>query len=169
MRKIALLISLLTLLPRTAKASVAGKLDLSPNFDAAVVRELNDGMWLGGAQKRFFYLQRSDGYEVAHASLFWVTRPEAPYDGAFGLAVGTPVATWVRDTASAFSSLQAVANSTPAWVGKFGQATSLNFYTGYRPVIHSDDHHFVYGFGFTVTIPVDSILAWISKGQGGGL
>jgi hypothetical protein len=152
-------------------AKVAGKLDLAnPVFDVIVFRELNDGMWLGGAQKTIWKLQRvSDGKEVMHVAVFWATRPELNSHKVYGPSLGFNLGGAISEAATHVAALASLVDALPPFVGKIGNWTSLDIYGGYRPTIGYDEHHLIYGVGGKVQIPLDLVFSFISKAQGGGL
>jgi len=156
-------------------ARVAGKLDLASDFDAIVMRDLADGLWLGGAQKTLWKLERiSDGAEIIHVAFFWASRAEGQstaYGPAIGLPVGPSVAAITSMVGDHVALVQEMQTQTPPWVSKIGEWTSLDFYGYYRPDIGEDllGHHFGYGIGGKVKVPLSSLFSWISKSQGGGL
>lgn len=175
-----LIAGLLIFTPSLALAKVAGKLDLAnPVVDVIVLRELHDGMWLGGAQKTIWKLNSidrhnadgtpSDDVEVLHVAAFWASRPEVNSNKAYGLSVGLNVGGVAHELALKVAGIAELVYACPPWVGKVGNWTSLDTFVGGRPTVGYDEHHLIYGIGGKVTIPLADLWAFISKAQGGGL
>ena len=164
-----------------SRATVAGRLMLTdPTVDVIVFREMNDGMWLGGAQKSIWGLysinhKAADGsaapdIEVMHAAVFWASRPELNSHTAYGPSLGVNIGGLAHSLALQVAGIAELVYACPPWVGKVGNWTSLDVYGGYRPVIGSDEHHWAYGVGGKITIPLGTTWQqFVSKAQGGGL
>ena len=160
----------LALLSSPAFASqYVGKLDIGLNGadpSAIAFRELHDGMWLVGAQQQLWHLQNTKtDREVVHVAGFWATRLEGQ-DTAYGPSIGTNIQ---EAAAAAISKLEVlvpalsgVGAALPPWVSKLSAWTSIEVYGGYRPTIANDgsEHHWIYGIGGKVTIPLSAIYAW---------
>lgn len=174
MKRLALVVALLAAtLPARASSPYKGVLDIGPagaDPSAIAFRELNDGMWLVGAQQQVWHLQNTQSdKEVFHVAAFWATRLEGQ-DTAYGPSLGVNIR---EAAAAAISKLEILVPAVekagaalPPWVGKLSAWTSLEFYGGYRPVIGADDHHWVYGVGGKVTIPMSMLYKW-AKGDWG--
>lgn len=158
----AVVVALVSVLCAPARASdYAGKLDLTGNPEAIVLREFNDGMWLVGAQKTAWKLVniRKD-VEVFHVAAFYATRLEGQ-SPAYGPAVGF---NFGPAMAAALSRVEVlvplIPEKFPPWVSKLGEWTSIDAYAGYRPSVAADQHHIVYGLGGKVKIPLDLLSKW---------
>lgn len=157
--------------PSFAGSPYQGVLDIGSTNPAAIaVRELHDGMWLVGAQTQIWHLQNNaSGNEVFHVSGFWVTRLEGQ-DTAYGPSIGINIheagIAAINKLEILVPAFQQIGANLPPFVGKLGAATSLEILGGYRPTTGADDHHWVYGFGAKVTIPMDMLYSW-AKGVNG--
>ncbi len=153
----------------SAKAAYVGKLDIGSSNPAAIAfRELNDGMWLVGAQQQLWHLQNSDSNrEVFHVSGFWATRLEGQ-DTAYGPSLGVNIHEAIHAALSRIEVAAPLLASVPPWVSKISAWTSMELYGGYRPVISYDSHHWIYGVGGKVTIPMDMLYSWASGTQSSG-
>lgn len=150
-----------------ARATYAGKLDFKSDPEAIVFRELNDGMWLMGGQKNLWKLER-DGSEVFHVAFFIASRLEGQHP-AYGPSLGAPIGAAVAVLTDRVQALGAMADASPLWLKKIASFTSVDAYGGYRPVVGYDDHHWIYGFGGKVRVPISQLPIWSSKEKGGGL
>lgn len=148
-----------------ARSPYAGKLDLTGDPEAIAFRELNDGMWLIGAQKNLWVLRNVDkNVEVIHLAAFYATRLEGQ-NPAYGPALGFNFGESIRAAVSKLELLAPlIPTNFPPWVSKLADWVSLDFYGGYRPSVAADQHHIVYGFGGKVRIPVGSLASW-AKGS----
>ena len=148
------------------RAAYDAHLVLRQDPEAMVGRELLDGMWLGGGQKPLAAVtRRSDDREVAHLSAFWLSRLEGQ-DTLYGPAVGINVGPALRAAAEQLPGLGELAGmSVPPFVSKLGEVTSAEFFAGYRHVVSPDDHHWGYGIGAKVRIPINDVIAW-ARGSG---
>lgn len=170
MRNLALL-ALLALAPAARAANIQYKLDLAKDPEAFVAREFQEGMWLGGGQKQLGHAETADGKELAHLGFAVAQRLEGTQP-AYGPALGFPIGTLGGAIESLINSLH-ILNSdipTPPFVSKLGALVSLDVYALYRPTLSADSqHHFLYGAGGKVTIPISDVLAWCkgSNGQKG--
>ncbi len=160
------------------QAKVAGKMDLSnPVVDVIVFRELNDGLWMGGAQKTIWKLSSIDrvengapasDVEVMHVAGFWASRPEVNSHIAYGPSLGVNIGGLAHELMFKIAAVAEIVYACPPWVAKVGSWSSLDVYGGYRPNTGYDEHHWIYGVGGKVTIPL-TWQAFVSKEQGGGL
>lgn len=150
-----------------AQAAFVGRLDLASDPQAIVLRDLEDGLWLVGLQKdlwKLWHVEARSKYlktetEILHLSFFVASRLEGQAP-AYGPAVGTNVGPLARGLAEKISLVKAAAKSSPPWLGKLGDWTSLDFYTGYRPVISPDEHRWMWGVGGKVRIPFGDLVQW---------
>ncbi len=171
MKKI--IIAVFLTVPALAHGAYQGKLDIGAQGadpSAIAFRELNDGMWLVGAQQQLWHLQNTTtDREVFHIAGFWASRLEGQ-DTAYGPSIGVNVneaaAAAIGKLEILVPAIETAGAALPPWVGKLSAWTSLEFYGGYRPVIGPDDHHWVYGVGGKVTIPASAIYQW-AKGSWG--
>ena len=150
-----------------------GKLDLGvTNPEAIALRELHDGMWLVGAQTQIWHLQNdATQNEVFHVSGFWATRLEGQdtaYGPSVGVNIGEAAAAFIDKLEIIAPSLETIGLSLPPWALKLSDWTSVELYGGYRPTISADDHHWIYGVGGKVTIPLSQIYAWAAGTQAQG-
>ncbi len=178
MRYIKRLIAGLLIFPLTPTLATAtgyeGKLDLGHvNPEAIVLREFNDGAWLVGAQYQVWHLEASDRWdsggwplpdrEVFHAS-FFAAKDFGGRNVAYGPSAGANVGDAARSALDQLEVLvPAVSNIgyvVPPFVSKLASWTSVDIYGGYRPVCDENRHHFIYGVGGKVSIPVDKLYAW---------
>jgi hypothetical protein len=150
-------------------SAYAGKLDLgSAGADPSAIafRELHDGMWLVGAQQQLWHLQNLEtDREVFHISGYWCTRLEGQ-DTAYGPSIGVNFSEAANAALGKIEVIAPIVAAVPPWVTKITDWTSLEFYGGYRPVVGSDDHHWIYGVGGKVTIPLSALYAW-ARGTNG--
>lgn len=169
-------IGLMMFISSFSQAALVGKLDLnSANFEAITIRELHDGMWLVGAQKTIWELDDNiSGVEVLHVSGFWCSRLEGN-DTAYGPSVGMPLGTIGTALVNGLSTIANVVPGAgqltdlwtmPPWLKKVDSLISVDIYGGYRPTTSLDDHHWIYGFGGKVQIPMDQLFGW-AKGSNG--
>ncbi len=161
---IAALLAALVAVPSFA-SQYKGILDLGSSDPAAIAfRELHDGMWLVGAQQQIWHLQNdASGKEVLHFSGYWATRLEGQdtaYGPSLGVNVGEAAAAAISKLEILAPSIQKIGVALPPWVLKLSDWTSVEVYGGYRPVIGNDDHHWIYGVGGKVTIPMSMLYSW---------
>lgn len=160
---------LLLLLPGLSHAAdVAYKWDLAKDPQAFIMREMQEGMWLGGAQKDFAHLESGQGHMLMTFGGAIAKRLEGQQP-AYGPAIGLPIGTLGGMLASFIDSFQSVNADVhaPPFVSKLGSLISLDAYALYRPELSDDaQHHFLYGFGGKVTIPISDVLAF-AKGSNG--
>ena len=160
----------------TANSALVGKFDIdTANFEAISLREFHDGMWLVGAQKQIWELKDdTSGTEAFHVSAFWASRLEGN-DTAYGPSIGMPLGTIGTVIVNGLSTISSIAPplgsltdafTMPPWLKKIDSWMSVDFYGGYRPTISHDDHHFVYGVGGKIKVPLDQIYSW-AKGSNG--
>ena len=162
--KLLLAAMMLAAVAAPSHAALIGRLDTSPNFDTIVFREMNDGMWLVGAQRNLWTLSRAEsGSEVMHVALFWATRLERQQP-AYGPSLGFNVGQAFYTIVSPVEAVAATVDAAPPWLKKLSNFTSVDFFAGYRPQGSYDTHHIVYGVGGKVTIPLDLAYAW-AKGD----
>lgn len=171
MKLLAIVALLFVSISARANSPYVGVLDLGKSDPAAIaLRELNDGMWLVGAQQQVWHLQnKQSGNEVFHVAAFWATRLEGQ-DTAYGPALGINIGEAAH---AALSKIEVIAPilggaSCPPWVSKVSSWVSLDVYGGYRPVISYDSHHWIYGVGGKVTIPMSMLYQWASGTQASG-
>ena len=151
-----------------------GKLDLGNTDPAAIaLRELHDGMWLVGAQTQIWHLQNNaTGNEVFHVSGFWATRLEGQdtaYGPSLGVNIGPAAAAFIDKIELLVPAVQSVTSfPIPPFISKLSDWTSIELYGGYRPVTGADDHHWIYGVGGKVTIPMSMLYAWATGTQAQG-
>lgn len=161
--------------PSRAASPYKGVLDIgSMGADPSAIafRELHDGMWLVGAQQQLWHLQntRTDR-EVFHIAGYWATRLEGQdtaYGPSLGINVNEAAAAAIGKLEVLVPALEQVGAKLPPWVGKLSAWTSVEVYGGYRPTVGADDHHWVYGIGGKVTIPMSMLYHW-AKGDWGNL
>lgn len=163
-----------SLLPASpAHALLVGKLDLARDPEAIIVRELQEGMWLGGAQKQLWHLERREcnadvcGFvEVFHIGVFAASRLEGNQT-AYGPALGFPIGAPLALLADKVQFIAAASDAAPPFLKKIADWTSVDAYAGYRPELSGDaTHHFIYGIGGKVRIPLSILLSW-AKGTDG--
>lgn len=163
----------LALAASPVQALYVGQLDLAKDPEAIVVRELQEGMWLGGAQKQLWSLQRRECNqtvcaftEVFHVGVFAASRLEGQQT-AYGPALGFPIGGALSMLADRVEFIAAASDAAPPFVHKLGSWASIDAYAGYRPQLSGDaTHHFIYGVGGKVRIPISDVLGW-AKGSGG--
>lgn len=168
-----LILALFLTMPAMAHGAYQGKLDIgSMGADPSAIafRELHDGMWLVGAQQQLCHLQNTTtDREVFHIAGFWATRLEGQdtaYGPSLGINVNEAVGAAVNKLEILVPALQSVGANIPPFVSKLSAWTSLEVYGGYRPTVGADDHHWVYGIGGKVTIPMSALYQW-AKGDWG--
>lgn len=157
------LLAVLAAIP--ASAAYQGKLDVGTSDPAAIAfRELHDGMWLVGAQQQLWHLQNTvTNREVFHVAGFWATRLEGQdtaYGPSLGVNIGEAAGAAINKLEVLAPGIQQIGVALPPWVMKLSAWTSLEVYGGYRPVTGADDHHWIYGVGGKVTIPMSMLYAW---------
>lgn len=175
MRKLIAVLALVVLVA-PARAAYQGKLDLGSNGadpSAIAFRELHDGMWLVGAQQQLWHLQNTTtDREVFHIAGFWATRLEGQdtaYGPSLGVNVNEALAAAVNKVEILVPAVQSITTFViPPFVSKLSAWTSIEFYGGYRPVVGGDDHHWIYGVGGKVTIPMTALYQWASGTQAQG-
>ncbi len=126
-------------------------------------------MWLVGAQQQLWHLQNTKtDREVFHVAGFWATRLEGQ-DTAYGPSLGVNVKEAVSAAIARLEILVPAVENVglllPPFVSKLGDWTSVEVYGGYRPVIGADDHHYIYGVGGKVVIPMTALYKWAAGTQ----
>lgn len=173
MKPLYALAAFLALAAAPARAAYVGKTDFARDPEAVVIRELQEGMWLGGAQKQLWHLERRDCngdvcafVEIFHFGVFAASRLEGQQT-AYGPALGFPVGAPLALLASKVEFIAAASDLAPPWLKKVTSFMSVDAYAGYRPELSGDaTHHFIYGLGGKVRIPLSDLLAW-EKGANG--
>lgn len=144
----------------TVHAALGGRLDVASDPQVIGLRDLKDGLWLVGMQKNVWKLVNfKNGDDVLHISFFVASRLEGQYP-AYGPSLGTNVGPLAGSLAEKISLLRAVSDATPPWLGKLADWTSFDVFGGYRPRISSDEHHWMWGVGGQVRIPLGGVVDW---------
>lgn len=169
MKIVALLVAGFVMAAPAAAVDFHYKLDLSSKDpEAFIARELQEGMWLGGAQQQLGHVEDGVGKELAHLGFAVAQRLEGTQP-AYGPAIGFPIGSlgsMVESVVNSFHVFNADI-SAPPFVSKLGALVSVDVYALYRPELSADSqHHFLYGVGGKVTIPISDVLSW-AKGSGG--
>jgi hypothetical protein len=172
--KLSIIIAaLLTLVaPSHASSNYRGVLDLGNSDPAAIaLREFHDGMWLVGAQQQLWHLQNNTtNAEVFHVSGYWASRLEGQdtaYGPSLGINIGEAASAAVNKLEILVPAVQSISTFViPPFVSKLSNWTSVEFYGGYRPITGADDHHWIYGIGGKVTIPLSALYVWAAGSNG---
>lgn len=173
-RLLIVAILIITSFPARAASPYKGVLDIGQSDPAAIaLRELHDGMWLVGAQQQIWHLQNnSTDREVFHVSGYWASRLEGQdtaYGPSFGVNIGEAAAAFIDKIELLVPAVQSVTSfPIPPFISKLSDWTSIEFYGGYRPVTGADDHHWIYGVGGKVTIPMSALYSWAAGTQAQG-
>lgn len=171
MKIVAALVAVLAL-AAPSQAYYLGVLDLAKDPEAVVVRDAQEGMWLGGAQKQLWHLERRECnvaacafVEIFHVGFATVYRLEGN-QAAYGPAIGLPIGAALSVLASKIQLISAASDVAPPFLKKLGDWVSVDAYALYRPQLSEDaQHHFLYGVGGKIRIPISDVLSW-AKGSG---
>jgi len=148
-------------------------IDKSPNVDACLQREVHDGQWLAGPCRDIFILakKQADGslQPVAHlgaAILYNADHGNASFSARAGLNVGPAAHVMLVKVSDDIPGLEGLANITfPKWAAYLGDATTVDFAVGYRPVHDASvNGDLTYGPMAKLSIPLDDLYSLVKIG-----
>ncbi len=157
MKKLLLLLTLTA--PCISHGAWQGKLDLQPNVQPLLLREVADGQWLAGYTAPNIFHIDHNGNPIFHIGLFHAFNAEGG-NSSFGPIAGLDLAGISRDIGFSVPSLISGLGTglglekvfKPAAL--FAEALTLDAFIGYRPVHTADVYsEWVYGGGIALKIP----------------
>lgn len=140
------------------------------NIGACVERELHDGQWLAGGCKDILYITRlnssnvwTKAFHLGGAYMANAQHGNQSYQlkAGFNLgALGALGASALSLAAPAVSDIK-----LPPWTQYIGNAITLDFAGGYRPIHDSSvNGNWTYGIMASVNVPIQTTFEWLISG-----
>lgn len=143
-------------------------LDASASVGACLERELHDGQFLAGPCRDALVLAK-DGKPAFHlgaAVLYNAEHGNATYQARLGFNVGPAAQAALAKTAYYIPALDSILNwKAPPWLSKIGDATTVDFAGGYRPIHDASvNGNWTYGVMVKADVPLDVVFGWLKSG-----